>query len=146
MKRLAVAVLIVAVVSCLEAVEESHHNQLAVDHMLHRNINAQCCAMLGGALCGTTFPNCCTGGCRPTWYGGTGCIGQKIKMSPDLCPNSCKNVCGQQGGVICGTTINREDCCLPHLCRGLIHRSCTGFRIPLFNCVPHTTFSKWSWE
>jgi hypothetical protein len=131
--------------SNLTSAHHNHHTQLTAAHLLHKSVNSECCMMLGGMLCGTTFPECCAGGCRSTWYGGTSCLGMKLNISHELCPNSCKNVCRAQGGIICGTTITTEECCPPQFCTGIVARSCSGIRIPLGNCVRHTSFSKWSW-
>jgi hypothetical protein len=138
--------LLLLVLPLLLASTPSTHNQLSVEHLLHKNINVECCLRLGGVVCGTTFPSCCSGGCRDTWYGGVSCYGNKLNISSELCPNSCKNVCRRQGGIICGTSVTKEECCEPQFCTGLVFRSCdAGTRMPMPGCVPSTTFSKWSW-
>jgi hypothetical protein len=45
------------------------------------------------------------------------------------------------GGIICGTSILRDQCCQPQFCQGLtsLSRTCLpGTRIPIGNCVPNT--------
>ncbi len=73
--------------------------------LISKNINMDCCAMMGGFVCGTVRPECCSGGCRRTWLGSTTCLGQKLKVTRKVCPNSCYNMCLAQGGIICGFSV-----------------------------------------
>jgi hypothetical protein len=127
---------------CLVALTLKTHEP---SHLIGKNINYDCCMQFGGVVCGTTFPVCCRGGCRKTWIGSTSCIGQKIRIHSDICPNSCRNMCRAQGGIICGTSVTTEDCCYPQFCQGTVSRSCVGGKIPLAYCAPGTSFSKWRW-
>ena len=64
-----------------------------------------------------------------------------LDLKPEHCGNSCLNQCNMLGGIICGTSILRDQCCQPQFCQGLttLTRSCLpGTRIPLGNCAPNT--------
>ena len=112
-------------------VEEANHEAV---------FNLPCCNSYGGVLCGMLWKTCCLGPCN-NWLVAQTCSGQTLDLKPEHCGNSCLNQCGAMGGVICGTSILKDQCCQPQFCQGLtsITRTCLpGTRIPLGNCAPNT--------
>jgi hypothetical protein len=143
-KFICLALLLICVLSTHQHLDEELSEESS--HDIGKNINWGCCQHFGGVVCGTTFPECCSGGCRPGLLGGSTCIGHKVKISASRCPNSCRNMCSSYGGIICGTSVTTEECCQPQFCSGLAIRTCAaGSRINTPNCVPGTSFSKWRW-
>lgn len=113
-------------------------------HNIHKVIDYKCCQRFGGVVCGMQFPECCTLGCAPGTIGGVTCLGEKIRINPHICPNSCKNKCERRGGMICGTSILTEQCCYAQYCSGIFYRTCEqGMQIPLGRCMPSTAFARW---
>lgn len=122
----------------------SIHTHEEESHEIMKTVDPYCCSALGGVVCGTTFHECCQGGCRQSLVGGTTCLGQKIPVSAKTCPNSCKNICHSQGGIICGSSLTTEECCQPAYCRGFFTRSCVpGTRLNLGMCMKNTAFANW---
>jgi|JI6StandDraft_1071083.scaffolds.fasta_scaffold00430_34 hypothetical protein len=153
-------ILLAALLFAAAAVHHHEHEEQHYDHQEHslaeddgeasheigKIVDWGCCGYYGGVVCGTTFPECCSGGCRPGLVAGSTCVGRKIQLSSKRCPTSCANTCRRAGGVICGTSVTSEDCCYPMYCSGLLVRTCAaGTKIPLGNCMPNTAFSKWRW-
>lgn len=129
--------LFVCFVTVILAVGHTHFSpEIAHDAVL----NLPCCNSYGGVLCGYLWKTCCLGRCN-NWLIAQTCGGQALDLRPEHCGNSCLNQCGAMGGIICGTSILRDQCCQPQFCQGLtgLTRTCLpGTRIPIGNCAPNT--------
>ena len=91
--------LLLGVVS-INATRQAMHTSLTgfeypetMAHDIRKILDRRCCQRFGGIVCGTRFPECCTEGCTPGVLGGYTCLGEKIKINTDVCPDSCKNRC-----------------------------------------------------
>lgn len=130
----------IALISLMTVVIANAHSHALIEPNHKAVINLPCCNSYGGVMCGYFFKTCCLGRCN-NWLIAQTCGGQVLDLKPEHCGNSCLNQCNAMGGIICGTSILRDQCCQPQFCQGLtgLTRTCLpGTRIPLGNCAPNT--------